>query len=226
MQPDVAREATSTRAVVRLSSPTCPWFGTHGNENCPFEAARGAGPGGTRRRAVRRRSGAPPRVTSSGLKPPRTGPAASRYAPSSGVEGGRRAPQQSAPKPRTARLGKRGAGPLALAGGLGRSPKLMKRSPLALAGGFGAQPRGSVDACPLPPHRLQYSPARAVCGIRARGSGPVRRAWRGLSPAGSPTSLRPLMLGRGQAVRRGTLDPVFEGSNPSAPASAPYVAKE
>src|SRR6266568_6282959 len=28
------------------------------------------------------------------------------------------------------------------------------------------------------------------------------------------------MVGRGQAVRRGTLDPVFEGSNPSAPATS------
>ena len=28
-------------------------------------------------------------------------------------------------------------------------------------------------------------------------------------------------MGRGQAVRRGTLDPVFEGSNPSAPAIIP-----
>src|SRR5262245_62376721 len=27
-------------------------------------------------------------------------------------------------------------------------------------------------------------------------------------------------MGRGQAVRRGTLDPVFEGSNPSAPANS------
>ena len=26
-------------------------------------------------------------------------------------------------------------------------------------------------------------------------------------------------MGRGQVVRRGTLDPVFEGSNPSAPAN-------
>src|SRR5258708_5155690 len=32
------------------------------------------------------------------------------------------------------------------------------------------------------------------------------------------------MVGRGQAVRRGTLDPVFEGSNPSAPANSPGKA--
>src|SRR5215204_3285504 len=31
-------------------------------------------------------------------------------------------------------------------------------------------------------------------------------------------------VGRGQAVRRGTLDPVFEGSNPSAPARLRSVA--
>ena len=31
-----------------------------------------------------------------------------------------------------------------------------------------------------------------------------------------------LMVGRGQAVRHGTLDPVFEGSNPSAPANSPH----
>ena len=30
---------------------------------------------------------------------------------------------------------------------------------------------------------------------------------------------RRAMVGRGQAVRRGSLDPVFEGSNPSAPTS-------
>jgi hypothetical protein len=29
------------------------------------------------------------------------------------------------------------------------------------------------------------------------------------------------MMGRGQVVRRGSLDPVFEGSNPSAPANSP-----
>src|ERR1044071_43599 len=34
------------------------------------------------------------------------------------------------------------------------------------------------------------------------------------------------MVGRGQAVRRGTLDPVFEGSNPSAPANSPGTTQQ
>src|SRR5436189_6415340 len=33
-------------------------------------------------------------------------------------------------------------------------------------------------------------------------------------------SIEWMTVGRGQAVRRGTLDPVFEGSNPSAPANS------
>ena len=38
-------------------------------------------------------------------------------------------------------------------------------------------------------------------------------------PHGSGGGMADGWMGRGQVVRRGTLDPVFEGSNPSAPAT-------
>ena len=47
---------------------------------------------------------------------------------------------------------------------------------------------------------------------------PARLFWRGACPS-ARGPLENQMMGRGQAVRRGTLDPVFEGSNPSAPAT-------
>src|ERR1700754_4611049 len=46
------------------------------------------------------------------------------------------------------------------------------------------------------------------------GCGSLRKSG-DLSEAGFTHS----MVGRGQAVRHGTLDPAYEGSNPSAPAS-------
>ena len=53
---------------------------------------------------------------------------------------------------------------------------------------------------------------RTVGGCLQRGG---LRCSGGASGSGAPVT----MMGRGQAVRRGTLDPVFEGSNPSAPAN-------
>src|SRR5262249_8863355 len=59
----------------------------------------------------------------------------------------------------------------------------------------------------LPPTCRQVSPSDRLN---------VCATWFGTTPEGSTL---PSALGRGQAVRRGTLDPVFEGSNPSAPAT-------
>ena len=50
--------------------------------------------------------------------------------------------------------------------------------------------------------------------MRREGCGVASRASR----IGGATGADADTVGRGQAVRRGTLDPVFEGSNPSAPA--------
>src|SRR4029079_3188996 len=71
---------------------------------------------------------------------------------------------------------------------------------------------------------LRRVPASARGGDRA----PRRPVWmaRVFDAHRDPASSLPadravldfyVLLGRGQAVRRGTLDPVFEGSNPSAP---------
>ena len=76
-----------------------------------------------------------------------------------------------------------------------------------------------VALCDLPPkepivytYRLrqvvQPTPEVSFFQIRREGARPKH----GRTCAG--------MMGRGQAVRRGTLDPVFEGSNPSAPAKS------
>ena len=83
-----------------------------------------------------------------------------------------------------------------------------------------------MGACPPPGHRLQYSIGAAYSGRRcALDAHEDHRAvyWR---PERCRVPRRSIEMGRGQAVRRGTLDPVFEGSNPSAPTNpvlATYV---
>ena len=83
--------------------------------------------------------------------------------------------------------------------------------PIPTASGLSAGPRPRPHEC-----RPKAGP-HGTC--RAKGPG-LRGACLpgacGLSRCGGACNR---MLGRGQAVRRGTLDPVFEGSNPSAPTS-------
>ena len=72
------------------------------------------------------------------------------------------------------------------------------------------------------PESLRISASRPILRT-PRGSGVGRHGTRSprLPKPGRPYTIWvcPGVLGRGQAVRRGSLEPVFEGSNPSAPTS-------
>ena len=63
-------------------------------------------------------------------------------------------------------------------------------------------------------------PRRLGAPRSARRGGERAPPQQGGAPRGRTLASKP-RLGRGQVVRRGALDPVFEGSNPSAPATRP-----
>jgi hypothetical protein len=74
-------------------------------------------------------------------------------------------------------------------------------------------------------HRIHLSfvPRDAGPLLKSASSGSVDRVRNAIvMRSGTAESRRAVtMMGRGQVVRRGSLDPVFEGSNPSAPANSP-----
>ncbi len=83
----------------------------------------------------------------------------------------------------------------------------LKGGPAAAAAGVAGAAEPDPDVAGI------GSPGRPVINSGVCGGQDGPRQF-----ARSPDST--VFLGRGQAVRRGTLDPVFEGSNPSAPTSS------
>jgi hypothetical protein len=116
--------------------------------------------------------------------------------------------------------------PDALSRGESRPPALPERG--AGLGHAHVEPRGTRKAGPAARDtpvtevarfslfQLQLSFSRGVAGPRRRAA--LKRRSTG---SGSVSSAE---VGRGQAVRRGTLDPVFGGSNPPAPTRSVSVA--